>query len=707
METAIGDSQEYKVLSFEEIDELKKQIGVLSSRIDAIRSKLAIENKLHDATTSLNRLDSQRSREINGRVPGKREDLAQELWRLETKLQELQTRLLQHTAGVLQMTHKGYLEEEKPANKSNGTNGYINRPNSIQLLSAGYDFDDNSFYQTLDSLLDSGDGPTNGEVASALTRQTESILEIERQLWGLNQRLRDSISQASAGRQTIPAPPVPESSDPQNVNVALNVQIDYLQKGLDAIQRTQVDSLQGYKQSAYATEERLEDLNTQLRGIIVRSSQGPNPQHPLPPEVSGRRPDEQIAFLEGGLDALEQSVQKLQDDGRKTSSKSLAHEERAGQYENAIQTLWQSLSSDEDELSSPGQDENDTAQSSVLREPFSLESFSAKVRSLHPRLKSLMEQKDILGRQIQQQRELNSKSDIEKDARIGSLTAELERVNQNLDAASKDNLEGINELSTQLDANNDAKNQLLTELQDKNGAITSFEAQLQTLREDQANQVAKTRSLEQIVEQKSAEAEKARSEMANVEGEMVRLQTELTVARAELDGAYGTRAQRAAEVASHPALQKEVANLGERNTALVAEITSIKAKHESTDSVNAELNQRVQNLQRELSETIGEYEMMTKSSIDYEKEREQLENTIDSMRDRCEALATQLSDEKVRWLGVKSPGPPGSRDSMEKGATSTTVLKNEFKKMMRETRAENMKALRVSHIVRVITGKID
>ena len=87
---------------------------------------------------------------------------------------------------------------------------------------------------------------------------------------------------------------------------------------------------------------------------------------------------------------------------------------------------------------------------------------------------------------------------------------------------------------------------------------------------------------------------------------------------------------------------------------------------------------------------------MTKASIEYEKERENLENNIDGLRDRCETLETQLSDEKVKWLGVKSPGPPGSRESMGASSTSTSVLKTEFKKMMRETRSENMKALRVS-----------
>ncbi|KAG9606310.1 hypothetical protein KCV01_g5776, partial [Aureobasidium melanogenum] len=76
-----------------------------------------------------------------------------------------------------------------------------------------------------------------------------------------------------------------------------------------------------------------------------------------------------------------------------------------------------------------------------------------------------------------------------------------------------------------------------------------------------------------------------------------------------------------------------------------------------------------------------------------EKEREKLEGVIDSLRDKMDALEVQLSDEKVRWLGVRSPGGTpelgGTRET-----TSTMVLRNEFKKMMRETRAEGVKLLR-------------
>jgi len=169
--------------------------------------------------------------------------------------------------------------------------------------------------------------------------------------------------------------------------------------------------------------------------------------------------------------------------------------------------------------------------------------------------------------------------------------------------------------------------------------------------------------------------------------EIARLQTEVTIARAELDGAYGSRAQRAAENSSNPVLQKEIEDLTMRNMSLSAELANLREQPRGGPDADS----KMQTLKKELEETIEEYEQMTKASIDWEKEREQLEGMIDKLRDEREALEAQLSDEKVRWLGMKSPGLDGPAPAN----TSTTVLKNEFKKMMRDTRAESAKMLRV------------
>jgi hypothetical protein len=190
--------------------------------------------------------------------------------------------------------------------------------------------------------------------------------------------------------------------------------------------------------------------------------------------------------------------------------------------------------------------------------------------------------------------------------------------------------------------------------------------------------------------QAEADVEKSRNEIIELEGAMVRAQTDLTVVRAELDGAYGTRAQRAADVTTNPTVQKEIDGLREQNVSLQNENDELKI----SGSGNAELESKVESLQKELKDTIDDYEQMTKASIEFEKDREQLEGSLDKVRERCEALEAELSDEKVKTLGMKSPGVNNGPGSPGQN-TSTMTLKNEFKKMMRDTRADSLKTLRV------------
>jgi predicted nucleic acid-binding Zn-ribbon protein len=101
-------------------------------------------------------------------------------------------------------------------------------------------------------------------------------------------------------------------------------------------------------------------------------------------------------------------------------------------------------------------------------------------------------------------------------------------------------------------------------------------------------------------------------------------------------------------------------------------------------------------LENELQEMTQEFQEMTRESLELEKERGQLESLIDGLRDRCDALEGQLADEKMRFIGVKSPASgtadgPAVRENM-----SVMVLRQEFKRMMREARLEGVKLIRVS-----------
>ena len=728
----MGESQHYDILSIEGMEKLKKELDLVSSRIDATKRKLVLENKIRDAAQSFNRLDSPNNRDSVrdgfGRsskghrrsILGSRgsmsdllnpngdelaastkkcEELAQELWKLEKRMQELQRRLLEHTAGVLQVTHTGFLKNETPPHTPDAFSHYIPSHDHESSEKAFYDFDDRSFYQTLDSLLETG-GSVNGVKglpSHSFAQQNQAILDTERRLDSLTTNLRAAIAEANGQRDIESEIPSRSNDSKDAPEVLIQSHLDHLERGLEVMQSNQ-----------------------------------------------------------------NAAVEVLKGESRDLVSKSALHEDRAGQYEANLMGLWNVLASGQDH-SRQGQSQRDSSGSEDSRsslksnESFSLEGFTHRVRSLHSKNAHLREQKDILTRQVQQQRELNGKSDAEKDSQISDLTTELERVHVALEAKQNEAKESRDELvlvtqyldtarqeatlqeqqrekgargvlDTERQARREAEEQLLSDLDARQKALHSLEAELADTKDDhgiaraamraeleesekrvqqsiaqveaakeaKAHQDAMELSLRQQIDEKTHEAEKAHEEIQSLEGEMVRLHTELTVAKAELDGAYGTRAQRAAEMAANPAVQKEIEDLNERNTKLVEEVASLGSRHDSFEKERAESDGRIQTLERELSETIAEFENMTKASIEFEKEREALESLVDRMRDRSEEAESQLAEEKLNGMGVRSATTAGKRDSSVPGSSSANVLKNEFRKMMRETRAENMKALRVS-----------
>lgn len=551
-ETALTDSANLQVLSFEEVEELKKELSLLSNRIDASKRKLALEMKLQEAAQSLGRLENSNGDYGHGAdtqdsevaiSTQKCENLAQELWKLERRASELRSKLLEHTAGVLQMTHKGLKKKSSAKNASevNGDSG----------IASGVDhFDNRSLYRSVDCLDDLGTSQGGGRPA-AESVDMSAIQSTTTKLEQLNQRLREMILNARPDEDFDPIPQQAANSAPASSAAAVHDHLAYLERGLESMASCQ--SPAAPTAADPATEERLEEFNKQLDDVLV--------------DIGAR--------------------QKF----------------------------------------SP---HNSTIRKGVTQQLGALEEA---IHDVQKRITGLSEQKTILTTQIQQQRELNSKSDAERDAQISELQEELDSARAGPDQ-------------------------------------------------------------NEVHEEKDAEISRLRSEYADLESEMVRIQTELTMVKAELDGAYGTRKERAAE-APDPNLMKEMEELSERNLSLTEELASLKAE-QSSNKNNPDLQQRVQMLEKELRETIDDYEALTKSSIEFEKERDNLEGMIDKYRDRCEDLEAQLNDERIQGLGNKSaPSASGGREAPPAENTSTSTLKQEFKKMMRDTRTENMKALKV------------
>ncbi|KAH9983526.1 Up-regulated during septation-domain-containing protein [Russula compacta] len=107
---ALVDSRGYEILNAEEVEELKKEHTVLSSRVGALQKKLATEVKIRDAAQTLARLNaassppSRISRQSSGALEAaeRKVSAAQtDLWRIQERAANIGRRLLEHRAGVL------------------------------------------------------------------------------------------------------------------------------------------------------------------------------------------------------------------------------------------------------------------------------------------------------------------------------------------------------------------------------------------------------------------------------------------------------------------------------------------------------------------------------------------------------------------------------------------------------------------------------
>ncbi|KIX05142.1 uncharacterized protein Z518_06014 [Rhinocladiella mackenziei CBS 650.93] len=663
-ETAISDSRDFEVLSFEEVEQLKKERHFLKGRIETTRRKLALESKLRDAAQSLNRLYStQEHHDAEGNSPKKSrrsflgtksaggeainradneyaasnkkvEELSLELSKLEKELELTEKRILEHTAGILQMTHRGLKKNIRRTELPRSPESMTSQPNGRGSGTDSLDeFDERSLYQVPDYVTEFGQVPRSINKSRASNRETNAIEDVAARLQEVNRRLYLMITEAGSQEHFDPPPQPTDNDIVGRVGAQIQAYLGYLSQGLDAMEVARTRTNAAIQKSIFDSEDQLEDVNIRLHDMLERTNSVSHSPLLQQDEPRGRDLQSQLAF------------------------------------------------------------------SSVVLE------------RLNQRVETLVEQKDILTRQIQQQRELNGKSDAQRDARIHELTDQLEE-SKRLQALGEEEAQHsrdqINLLMEQLDL---AKQETVLVEQQRGASdhkaieverAARKEMEEKFLAEFQAKQEehgrVQSEMNQQVVGLEAAKAEaeselsKVRAEMKDLESQVVQAQTELTMVKAELDGAYGTRAQRAADVSMNPAIQKEMDDLNTRNRDLETQLEFLKTQHETKGAGSAELQNKVNALQKELKETIEEYEVMTKQSIDDEKERERLEEMIDTLQQRCEGLESQLSEEKVKWLGVKAGSPAET--------TSTMVLKNEFKKMMRETRAENLKILKAEQAER-------
>lgn len=860
----MGDSTNYEILSFEEVEDLKKERSLLSSRIEGTKRKLTLETKLRDAAQSIGRLygppsprssgeygangkSHRRSRSIFGRSgtadvldksdselamsQRKCEELAQELWRLETRSQQISQRLLEHTAGVLQMTHKGLRKTPK------------NPDAQASDLNDGYEFDDRHLYRTPEHMDNYGlNGRIDMNPMAASVVDNESMQAMERRLDELSQRICDMMVQSTPDEFVDP-PPQAHDSDPAG---NIEAQLAYIENGMNSLaSRGPYPNLVGpgtAPEAEGAWRQHLTVINTRVQSIVDRFGLTRSPTLPPPPSATdGEGLEEQLGYLQTGIDGLESRVDGLIEQKsilttqiqqqRELNSKSDAERdahigdltEQLAHMRKEHETSQRDGKAAQDELAVlteqlEGMRTNGSTQDEAKA---ALVQAEGEVARLHSVVDSLQNEVDIRAQEAMEAREhvdqvsaqleaSLKQSREEADVRVQEAVAEAvqEAIDRRVQVENQLAVTEVQraELEVQLAQAEERRAQVeaqitqveerrieveerfaeleaqIAQIEGRRAAVeercaevesqiadveerrieaeercveiethiaqvdkrrmeaeercadvetemeraeerrieaeercVELEGQLmeaekrhaeasrnmtqadeqealaERLAEAEEKRAEAEKQLSQVEElraQAEANAERAHNEMTDLEGEVVRITTELTMVKAELDGAYGTRAQRAAEVALNPEIQKEIDALNTRNIELAEELAELRGKQGGGD-----IQKRADTLEKELRETLDDYEAMTKASIEFEKERERFEGVIDSLRDRCEALETQLSEERISWMNLSSPTTMGRDPTME--TTSTMVLKNEFKKMMRDTRNENMKILKV------------
>lgn len=753
-ETALTDSKQWEILSQEEVDDLKKQMQSLTVRIEQARANLAIQTKYRDAAIAMTKLyhsarrmtvdpkaaETQMEREASER---RCEELASELFDLEKRIMEPQRRLLQHTAGILQLTHKN-ASKRNASGAAPVMNGMPGSPESLYTYSNGRnslqfptdDLDDRSLYFPLDD-SDAGRSPTTditipprspvrqrtnqlmGEVEilkKQSTGQLEIITSTEKNLEDLNNRLRELVIQTNPERNANYKSVPPGNAEPG----ALESQLEYLTEALAAIQEGQqsqqlrvADTVRKSDLTAASmkqAEERFSSLNRQVHEVITPG----NPEHPAPPEATGSGLDEHFSWMDKALPALQIALEK--------SAASSAGKQQAEQIETVLTGLWDIIQSGYADIyrqrearkqvrlgkGLPDDDDDVSADESFdFTEAYSLNAFSAKVQWLFRQATSLKEQKSVLKRQIRQQREMNGRGDGEKDVELRNKVEELQRT-KNLLAFSEENAQqskaeaeqtqkkldqALADLETLGNAQvaNDAASGAATQdqLRERNAKITSLEADTKALQDKleivEAQLGGMTEQLAEVDKAKQSSSDEAHrleeeikardEELEQLNMTVVELKTELTIAKAELDGAYGSRSERAAEAA---ALTK--------------------------NSAMKDMQLQIEKLKKELAETVKELEGVTKETLASEREKVELEGRLDeatstrmnletemsTLREKHRAEVTQLK-EQLDAEKFKA-GPNAAGTGPRAGAT---MLSEQFRSTMKEERKKFQEELRV------------
>ncbi|KAM0427026.1 hypothetical protein ACHAPT_007924 [Fusarium lateritium] len=658
-ETALFDSKRFEILSQEEVDDLKKQCQSLTQRVESTRQNLTIQSKYRDAATSMARLYSPgkmegRRRSLLGRNSGgdharakeaeaerqaserKCEELAAELFNLEKRLMEPQRRLLEHTAGILQLTHKvskkkGQTPPNQPVNGMPGSpeSLYTYTRNSMDHPADDNYFNDNYHFGQMDEFSSSRGQPRQNAIEiplkspireqnqlkeemervrdenTQLRNQTDtlvrSISDMEVRLENLNGSLRDAIVRFNPSKNDEYLEP-PFGVPGMEPGEMLRNQMDYLEMGLVAVEAEQ-DSTDEHDKVDEKIGQQIDALNKQVRGLLLAV----DPDYPIAPHSAKGGIDAQFAYLEDALRAADSELERALRAAAAAAAgpSSIQDNDRV---EGVLMGLWEMMQSgfakikrEKEErrrarMDKGYQDEEVSDDEFDVDEPFTISGFSNRVQWLYSQATTLKDQKSVLKRQIKQQRELNNKSDAEKDEEIQRKQEELEETQLLLARAERDAMTAQTMLSETLEELEHARTLTTNNIgpskadaEESNKKVAALEADVKQLQTDLAGAAGAAGAAHAQIEERD-------EKIADLEADLKQLQADLAGAAAAAGAAQSQIEDRESKIAALESeldyLETAQAQIEERNqkiATLQAEVQQANVAHGQVEERNAKI----------------------------------------------------------------------------------------------------------------------
>jgi chromosome segregation ATPase len=597
----------------------------------------------------------------------------------------------------------------------------------------------------------------------ALRRENDQrgrmVSDLERRLERLNKTLRDVIvgfnpSKNSDYRQ--PPYGLTNGSDrAMEPGDMVASQLEYLSKGLSTIRQEQQSMGSQNDTVAEASaavamaqaEGRMSALNQQIKDLLLSVNARPPP----PPNASDlpgvdTELDDQISYFQYALRVIETELIKANEAAANAPRNVPA---RGGaETEATLKELWNSLQSafgnlqrqKEDRrryLKEKGLEENDDdADMLDMFSPdddFSVPGLVSRVRNLSGQLVKLSEQKAVLKRQVKQQRELNNKSDTEKDAEIQNKVAEIRAKEMEI----QDKASQIRAKDSELQGKDsviEAKDAELLEMDSKIFNLESRVKDLETELEDVRANGARSNINTADVEAKDAKVKELEAQVAETKSYLERAQSDasqtqgmLLSALRDLDTANKKSAAEESE-----AVQTARAELEEKRTKLSALETSSKdleSRLNMTETSRRELQERmdeidgkIEALESELvearaaknaAEQAAEYKQ--KELDGKQREIKEKDDVVENMNLMVVELKTELTIAMAELEGAYGSRAERAADAAAIKSSSEVIelqdqinnLKTELEQTLKQLQDITAETIKAEQDKLEIEGKLD